>query len=311
MRKGKNMKSVRLWVMWLAALAVVCWYYFTDPDNGAETVARLQWLAWVIVAAGPVYLLRRAFHGARSDQAARKAMEHPVGAGLVFLGLSILTGLLFLAVAGRASANELPPMAHHYLPVLQAEIAGKWPAVPMRSALAAQVEQETCPSLKSAKCWNPRTELKTSREYGFGLGQLTVTSRFDNFAEARKLDTSLRDWRWEDRFDAARQLRTMVLMDKDAFRRLAMVADERERFAMAFSAYNGGLGGVLADRRVCAQVPGCDPGRWFGHVEMHSLKAKTKTAEYGQSFYAINRGYVQAVMHTRRGKYALAMGEAM
>ena len=67
------------------------------------------------------------------------------------------------------------------MPTLATEQRTHWPDVPIRSALAAQVEQETCPSLKSAKCWNPRAELKTSREYGFGLGQLTVTQKFDNF----------------------------------------------------------------------------------------------------------------------------------
>ena len=48
------MKSFRLWVMWGAAAAVVAWYWLTDPDSGAETIMRLQWLAWLCVAAGPV-----------------------------------------------------------------------------------------------------------------------------------------------------------------------------------------------------------------------------------------------------------------
>lgn len=304
------MKSHRFWVMWLGSLAVVGWYFLTDPNGGAETLARIQWLVWVVVVAGPVYLLRRAFHAeARSGEAYRKALESPTGAGLVFLGLTLLTGMLFIAFAGRAAAAELPPGAVKYLPALVAEQARHWPDAPLRSAIAAQIEQETCPSLKSAKCWNPRTELKTSREYGFGLGQLTVTPRFDNFAEARKLHGSLRDWKFEDRFDAERQLRVVVLMDRSAFNRLPFVDDRRERLAMALSAYNGGLGGVLQDRRLCAQVVGCDPGRWFGHVEHYSLKARTKTAGYGQSFFDINRGYVRAVMLDRRKRYAGVFGE--
>ena len=305
------MRNHRLWVMWAAAAAVVAWYWMTDPDGGAETLSRIQWLLWVIVAAGPVYLLRRAFHPeARSGEAYRRAIESPTGAGLVFLGLALLTGMLFLSLAGRAAAADLPPGAVTYLPVLSLEQNTHWPGVPLRSALAAQVEQETCPSLKSPKCWNPRAELKTAREYGFGLGQLTVTPRFDNFKEARKLDASLRDWQFADRYDPSRQLRTMVLMDRAAYRRLAaLVPGERERLAMAFSAYNGGLGGVLQDRRLCASIAGCDPGRWFDHVERHSLKARTKTAGYGQSFYDINRGYVRAVMFERRRRYAAFFGE--
>ena len=305
------MRSSRLWVMWVAAAAVMAWYWLTDPDGGAETLARVQWLAWLVVVAGPVYLLRRALmDDARSLAAYRRAMETSTGAGLVFLGLALLTGLLFLAFAGRAAAATLPPGAVQYLPALAAEQQAHWPDMKMRSALAAQVEQETCPSLKSAKCWNPRAELKTSREYGFGLGQITSTSRFDNFAEARKLHPSLRDWQFADRYDPVRQLRTMVLMDKAGFSRLSFVGDSGERLAMAFSAYNGGMGGVLADRRLCAQIEGCDPGKWFGHVERHSLKAKVAAKGYGKSFFEINREYVRNIIFVRRARYAGYFGEA-
>lgn len=304
------MKQYRLWVMWIAAAMVVAWYWLTDPDGGVETLARVQWLAWIVVIAGPVYLLRRAFHDeARSAEAYRRALESPTGAGLVFLGLALLTGMLFLAFAGRATAAGLPPGAVKHLPVLAAEQAAHWPDVPLRSALAAQVEQETCISLSHRFCWNPRAELKIAREYGFGLGQLTMTAKFDNFAAARALHPSLRDWQFADRYDPVRQLRTMVLMDRAGYRRLAAVPDARERLAMALAGYNGGVGGVLQDRRLCAQVAGCDPGKWFGHVERHSLKARSKTAGYGQSFFDINRSYVRAVMGERRQRYVAFFGE--
>lgn len=305
------LRKYRFWVLWAAALAVVGWYWWTDPDGGAETLARLQWLAWLLVAAGPVYMLRRALmDGARSKYAFMKAMEHPIGAGLAYLGLCIVTAALFLAFAGQARAEWPPKQALPHLPTLQAEIQAHWPDAPLRAVFAAQVEQETCPSLTSRKCWNPRTELKTEREYGFGLGQLTVTKRFDNFAEARKLDVTLRDWQWQDRFDAKRQLRTMIIMDRSAFRRLGFVPDPTERLAMTFAWYNGGGGGVLSDRRVCAGVPGCDPDKWFGHVELHSLKAKKAAKGYGKSFFEINREYVRNIIYTRRQHYAAWFGEA-
>lgn len=304
------LRQCRLWIMWGAAAAVIAWYYLTDPDGGAETIARLQWLSWLVVACGPVYLLRRALmDGARSRAAYRKALENPIGAGLAFLGLCLLTGMLFLAFAGRAQAQP-PDAALPYLPVLAQEADTHWPGMSPRSVLAAQVEQETCPSLTHSKCWNPRTELKTSREYGFGLGQLTVTKRFDNFAAARDLHPSLRDWQWADRYDAARQLRTMVLMDRNAYRRLSAVDDHWQRLAMMLSVYNGGFGGVQADRRLCASIDGCDPDQWFGHVELHSLKSKAKPREYGQSFYDINRGYVRNVLYVRRGRYTAWFGES-
>ena len=70
----KQLLSFRFWVMWAAAIAVVAWFFFTDPNGGAETLSRLQWLLWIVVVAFPVYLVRRAFHPeARSGAAYRKA----------------------------------------------------------------------------------------------------------------------------------------------------------------------------------------------------------------------------------------------
>lgn len=302
------MKSMRVWIMCFAALAVIAWFGWTDPDGGAETLVRLQWLLWITVVAGPVYLLRRALMDqARSRDAYRKAMESSTGAGLVFLGLCIVTGLLFLAVGGRANASEIPVNAKQHLPTLMSEQFKHWPSMPMPSALAGQVDKETCKSSESPRCWSPKTELKTAREYGFGLGQLTVTSHFDNFAAAKKLDSSLRDWQWADRYDAARQLRTMVIMDRVAYFRLPNI-DPTERLAMTLATYNGGAGGLSSDRRICGQVPGCDPNRWFGHVELHSLKQKTKVTGYGKSFFEINREYVRDIVYVRRLKYVGVMG---
>lgn len=200
-------------------------------------------------------------------------------------------------------AIDLPPNAVQYMPVLVAEVKSHWPGVPVPYALAAQVEQETCSSLKSRKCWNPQAELKTAREYGFGLGQLTVTSRFDNFKEAKKLHSSLADWKWENRYNPAYQLRTMVLMDKFAFNKISWASDDYERQAMSFAAYNGGLGGLLSDRTVCRATEGCDPTRWFGHIENTSKKSKAKYKGYGKSFFEINREYVVNIMTVRLTKY--------
>ena len=298
-------KSHRFWVLWVFSLFVIAWYFFNDPDGGAETVGRIQYASWLFIFAGPVYLIRKALLPGSSKAAWSDVQKGSIAAGLWSVAAAILMGILFLAFSSIAHANEPPKQSIQYLPVLQNEINSQWPDAPSRAIFAAQVEQETCPSLTSKKCWNPKTELKTDRENGFGLGQLTVTAKFDNFAEARKLDITLRDWQWKDRFDPAKQLRTMVLMDKTGYKRLSPILNPKERVAMAFSAYNGGYGGVQADRRVCANVAGCDPNRWFDNVELHSLKAKTAVKGYGQSFFQINRGYVRNIMGVRREHYAV------
>lgn len=207
----------------------------------------------------------------------------------------------------QKTATE-PPVAYignekKYLPVLENELTTLWPTVEWKSPFGAQINQETCAGLKSKKCWSPGAELKTDREYGFGLGQLTVTPKFNNFMEAKKLHPSLRDWTWDNRYDAKYQIRTMVLMDKFNHGKLGWAHNEHERMAMAFGAYNGGLGGVLSDRTVCRATAGCDPTKWFGHIEHTSKKAKKPVKGYGKSFFEINREYVRNVMIHRRERY--------
>jgi hypothetical protein len=224
--------------------------------------------------------------------------------------------LLLLAVPSLALTQDktqtanLPANAGIYLPMQKKELETYWPDYGPRSTFAAQVEQETCPSFKSKRCWSPTTELKTDREYGFGLGQITVTKKFDNFVEARKLDVSLRDWKWEDRYDPAKQLRTQVLTNRGNYRALIkLVPHHLDAAAMMFAAYNGGLGGVLQERRLCAAVKGCDPNVWFDNVALYSKKSKVKYQGYGQSFFEINRGYVENIMHVRLNKYRSFYGE--
>lgn len=212
-------------------------------------------------------------------------------------------------VLTAAAVPELPASALQYLPVLREEIEAHWPNVFRRSYFGGQVEQETCPSLRSKKCWSPTAELKTDREYGFGLGQITVTAAFNNFEEARKLHPSLANWEWNNRYNAQYQLRAMVLKDKFNHGKFSWATDPRERMAFTFASYNGGIGGVLSDRRVCATVDSCDNNRWFGHVEKTSRKAKVALAGYGKSFFEINREYVTNVMTVRHQKYVPYLGE--
>jgi hypothetical protein len=212
-------------------------------------------------------------------------------------------------------AQELPNGALKYAPVLKEEIVSKWPTLQDKSALAGQVEQETCISLKHSKCWNPKAELKTSREHGIGLGQITITYdkdgkvKVDNVADVRKLDKDLAGWKDEGVWDPRLQLRGLVVYDRHIYTHLpASISDEHEKLAFALASYNGGLGGSLNDRRLCSNTPGCDPNRWFGNVEQTSFKSKIKPPGYGKSFFEINREYPRNILLIRKQKYARLMG---
>jgi hypothetical protein len=312
-------RGMRFWVMWVVAIAVLVWFGATDPDGGRETLQRVQWLAWLLVVTGLVYLVRRALHPEfRGGDLWAQVKRGNVAAGVAAAGLMILTGFLFLAFAGRATAAELqlPPKAVQGLPVLDAEITAHWPSMPLRSVLGALVDKETCYSRTHPKCWSPRAELKTKREYGFGWGQLTVayrgdgSERFNAFRDVKRLDRALAGWTWENRYEPKMQARALVVMNRTCFNRMReLVADEFNALALCDAAYNGGMGGMLAERRMCAARPGCDPDKWFGHVELHSTKSRKAWDGYGESAFDINRGHVKAVMVTRRPPYILWWAE--
>lgn len=198
-------------------------------------------------------------------------------------------------------------LADQYIPAVIVESKQHFPTLTKPVLIAGQIEQETCASVK--KCWNPKTELKTSREYGFGLGQLTIAynvkgqETMNNFKYAKTLHSSLANWKWEDRFNPAYQIRTMIYMDKIAYNQMSFAKNETERQAFMFSAYNGGAGGVMKDRALCKATAGCDPNVWFGNVAKYSFKAKVAVKGYGKSFFEINREYVNYIMNVRWIKY--------
>jgi hypothetical protein len=205
-----------------------------------------------------------------------------------------------------SAQTSVPANAKLYIPDLITQTNQVWPSMPQPVTLAGQVEQETCISLTWPSCWNPHTELKTSREYGFGLGQLTVTAQFNNFTALQKFnDPTIKTWKWENRYDPNMQLRALVLMDLVSFNEFkAIGATPTDQLAFMYSAYNGGAGGLIQDIKYCTALPNCNHKVWFGNVADNSLKQKTAVSGYGQSFFQINRGYVNNILNVRSAKYA-------
>lgn len=293
----------RYWFMGLGGAAVLGALLLTDPDKGLSTGFLLLGLVTPLLAVLCAHLVRRGlFDYLDLSATADKARETPTGAGLVFLGVCIVLAAL-LALFGRsATAAELPPRAAQYLPLLSAEIDARWPNVPSRAYLAGLVHHESgCPGLR-AKCWNPASQFKTAREEGGGLGMLTRawradgTLRFDALAEMRERHPALRELTWSNLYHRPDlQLRAVVLKVRGDFAALAAVQDRATRLHFADAAYNGGLGGVLQERRACGLQAGCDPQQWFGHVERVCLKSRAVL--YGKrSACDINRDHVRIVV---------------
>lgn len=290
--------------------------FFTDPDQGLTTGMLLLSLVTPLLAVAFAHLARKALHD-YTEADARKlfatAGKGSIGSGLalvalaiVFLGLTIL----FSGIARAADVRTyIPPAAETYRQTLAAELDTHWPEHPRREMLPALIEHESCISLTHPRCWNPASRLKSAREEGGGLGQLTRawradgSLRFDALAEMRDRHLTLRDLDWASLYQRPDlQLRAVVLKSRGDFLALNMINDLGQRLDFADAAYNGGLAGVQKERRACGLKAGCDPQQWFGHVERTCLKSHA--ALYGgRSACDINRHHVEDVSRVRAAKY--------
>lgn len=208
----------------------------------------------------------------------------------------------------------IPTNAHTYLPILKTEQVRFWNTHPQPEQLGSLIEHESCISLTNSRCWSPTSQLKTAREEGAGFGQITRAYdkngklRFDALQELKdKHPSVLTGWSWENVYQRpVTQLRAVVLKSKDNFDYLKVITDNRERLKFSDAAYNGGMGGVQNDRRVCGLKSGCNPQIWFGNVELTCTKSKAAIYDTRSPCY-INRNHVNDVTNIRSVKYKTYM----
>ena len=288
----------------LGTAAVVAGLFYTDPEHGAVTVAFLQQFVTPIIALGIAHLARKAlfdYPEADGRTLFQKARESSVGAGLALVALAMVLSALLSLFGRGAQAAEIPANAVRYLPMVIVETDRGWPDVPTVAYVPALIHHESCITDTHSRCWSPASELRTSREQGLGLGQLSRawradgSLRFDSLADMRQRYPQLRELSWrtlKDRPDL--QIRALVLMSVENWKALGTVPGAFDRLAMADAAYNGGLAGLQSERRACRLASDCDPSRWFGNVERFCLKSKV--ALYGgRSACDINRAHVTLV----------------
>ena len=226
--------------------------------------------------------------------------------------ISWLLFLLFpLTALGSVSVKTyIPKNAFEHLPTVKKEQERLMPGFKYPEYFGGLIEHESCISLTHSRCWNSKSQLKTKRELGIGLGQMTKaynangTIRFDSLTNMRRIYASeLKELTWSN--IAARpdlQIRALILMTMGNYNRFQAVKDEFERLAMTDAAYNGGLGHTLRERQQCGLKKNCDPQKWFGNVEKIVIKS-TKPLYAGRSAYDINRHHVTDVLYIRMPKY--------
>jgi hypothetical protein len=214
--------------------------------------------------------------------------------------------LIALAVLLVAPAWALPGQADALLPVLKEEMASYWPDETPRAWVPALIEQESG--------WRPTAQLRTAREQGCGLIQITRaynangTVRMDALADYKQLDPSLAGWSWQDCAAVRYQLRAGVLKlrSNDVLCRRMGLSDNREVKACAAAIHNGGAGNMAKRIRTCRADDGCDPARWFANLERKCPQSRARMAGYGESLCEINSRY-PARVEGRMGKYEKPM----
>ncbi len=198
--------------------------------------------------------------------------------------------IVFIAMMQPVNAQKLPGEAEKLMPMLLTEIDHYWVDLTPQEYLFGLIEQESL--------WKPSATLKTSREWGCGLGQFTKAYdanghvRFDALEETRRLDSSLKDWDWRDCTATQYQLRAVVLKSKVNERScVAYMKTNLDIKACAAAINNGGAGSFTKRIRSCRMQTGCDPSIWFMNLEAQCPQAQVKVAGYGESFCDINSKY--------------------
>lgn len=207
--------------------------------------------------------------------------------------------------------RDIPTQANEYLPVLKVQVNDVMPGFHAPEYFGALIEHESgCPGIKSM-CWNPKARLKSSREEGAGLSQITRaykedgSLRFDALAETRKLDPrGLNELRWDTVYERPDlQMRVMVVMTRANWNRVGkLTQDPHYQLKLTDLSYNAGFGRVMNDMRACANTAGCNAQAWEGHVEQ-TCTASKKPLYGNRSACDISRHHVHDVVSTRMPKY--------
>lgn len=204
----------------------------------------------------------------------------------------------------------IPPRAFEYRSTIAAELDRYFPTLYDYNYVPALIEHESCIGLTHSRCWKSTSQLKTSREQGVGLGQITRafhpdgSVRFDSLGSMRATyREELKEASWENiQYRPEVQIRIIVLMLRDDYKKLYSLRNEQVRLQMTDSAYNGGLRDVHRARTACGLAKDCDPQRWFEHTERYSPKS-TKILYGNRSAKDINLHHVRDVFFTRLPKY--------
>ncbi len=143
--------------------------------------------------------------------------------------LTVIAMCLWLtSVFAIDKGSYIPPKAWQYKSTIESEIVRIMPDLIEYNYVPALIEHESCISLTHSRCWSPTSQLKTAREEGAGLSQITKayradgSIRFDRIKEMRdNYRLELSELSWENVYTRPDlQIRALILMLKEDNKRL-------------------------------------------------------------------------------------------
>ncbi|MFO0753590.1 MAG: hypothetical protein U0411_09740 [Thermodesulfovibrionales bacterium] len=185
--------------------------------------------------------------------------------------------LMILFLTATRAAAAVPSRAHLYFPVLREEHRRVWPEGDIR-IIAEQISHESG--------WR-REAVRREKSGVVSYGALQVLDKTLLALKKQHPEALQKVGRPSDMLQARWGIRAGILYDRHLWSLVSFAADSRERYAMMLSAYNGGYGWLLRDRKLAAAM-GADPDRWFGNVERFSRRS-------GRNF-TINRRYAREIL---------------
>jgi len=195
----------------------------------------------------------------------------------LWLAIWMLFFLVCILSFARMANAQVPPEAVKYQRLLTREaraLAGLDAPVAM---FAGQIEQESA--------WRPRA----SSAFAQGLAEFTpATAAWISGVYPKELGGA-------DVYNPEWAVRALVLYDTRLYHETQADAD-CDHWAKALSAYNGGVGWVLRDEKLCDAAFGCDQALWFGNVERYTARSKAAAVE--------NRGYPRRILLRNQYHYA-------
>lgn len=151
--------------------------------------------------------------------------------------------------------DRIPERAYQYRRILRAEVERVWGL-----HLPEDVFAVSAGTIHQESAWNPLAQSPFAK----GLTQFTDGT----FADVRRLDATIA----ADVFNPQAAIRAMAVYHKQLYGALSPIPEPKlNRWAFVLSAYNGGLGWVRKDQRLCLRP--CDSNMWFENTERFSSRA--------------------------------------